>query len=70
MKRWAILWACLSIVPISFDAYPEPDQTATQRTAPAAGAAGRAGVSDHQSDRARPSNPDELYPQRRGIADR
>jgi hypothetical protein len=23
MKRWAVFWACLSVVPISFDAYPD-----------------------------------------------
>lgn len=70
MKRLAILGARLSIGPISFDAYPEPGQTATQRTAPPAEAAARAGPSDHQSEQDGPSIRDELYPQRSDIADR
>lgn len=32
MKRWAVFWACLSVVPISFDAHPEPDRIAAQST--------------------------------------
>jgi hypothetical protein len=52
MKRWAVFWACLSVVPISFDT---PQDTApidihAQRPAAPAGSSERSGSPDDPAD--------------------
>lgn len=54
MKRWAVFWACLSVVPISFDS---PQDTApidihAQRPVAPAGSSERAGSPDDLPDAA------------------
>ncbi len=55
MKRWAVFWACLSVVPISFDARPGPDQIAAQPTVPRAEPAEGSGAGNDQPGSIAPS---------------